>query len=90
MTSDVALKYLMLRLTHPKFFSDESFQDEDLLLEIRGVYVEDTRQRRTLDRIWFISGEDFNAYIYDDGNGWSRLVKLTAKNGKVLWRWTQR
>jgi len=86
---EIKLKYIMLRLTHPEFFSGEIFQDEDLLWAIHGNYAEDASQNRTLDRIWLIKGEDFNAFIYDDGNGWSNLVKLTAKNGKVLWNWTR-
>ena len=87
-SSNIKLKYIMLRLTHPKFFSKEEFQEEDLLWAIRGEYAEDRKQKQTLDRIWRISGEDFNAYIYDEGNGWCLLNKLTDKRGRILWRWT--
>lgn len=88
--SKETLKYFLLRLEYPKFFSGELFQDSELLYVLGANYLSRKLQVKLLDRIWKMIGQDFNAEIYDDGNGWSLLVKLTNKQGKVLWHWSRK
>lgn len=77
-----SLKYIMLRLTYPKLFSDE-LEYEEFCSALESLKRDKEEPFRDLK----VRGKYLDAILYCFPSGDCFLQRLIDKRGRVLWDW---